>query len=96
MHPVVHAIMQPMGRRLLNWWEALPGRRQVLYAIPVSAALLFCFHEAFFPLLSWTESLTYAVMECVPVALLVAWATQNELRRRAAGGSGDADDGPER
>jgi len=73
-----------MGRRLLTWWEALPGRRRVLYAIPVAALALFAFHEAFFPRLTWGDSLLYSVMECVPVALLVAWATENELRRRAA------------
>ncbi|MCW2923391.1 MAG: hypothetical protein JWM98_795 [Thermoleophilia bacterium] len=75
--------MPPMGRRLLGWWEALPDRRRVLYGIPVALVVLFAFHQAFFPLLDWQRSLTYAVMECVPVALAFAWATQNELRRRA-------------
>jgi hypothetical protein len=72
-----------MGRTLITWWEALPGRSRVLIGIPVAALVLFLFHEAFFPLLSWKQSLMYAVMECVPVALVLAWATQNELRRRA-------------
>jgi hypothetical protein len=72
-----------MGRRLLGWWEALPGRSRVLYGIPLALVVLFGFHEAFFPLLDWKRSLTYAVMECVPVSLALAFATQNELRRRA-------------
>ena len=62
----------------------MTGRSRVLVAIPGAFVALFAFHEAFFPLLSWGQSLTYAVMECVPVALVIAWATQNELRRRAA------------
>ncbi|MCW2928188.1 MAG: hypothetical protein JWM86_2156 [Thermoleophilia bacterium] len=72
-----------MGRRLLTRWESLSGRNRVLLAIPIAFVVLFAFHEAFFPLLSWSQSLTYAVMECVPVALVIAWATENELRRRA-------------
>lgn len=56
----------------------------MLVGTPLAFIVLFCFHEAFFPLLDWHQSLLYAVMECVPVALLLAWATQNELRRRAA------------
>ena len=71
-----------MGRRLLAWWESLAPRRQVLIGIPTAFVLLFAVHEAFFPLLTWKKSLTYAVMECVPLALLLAWTTQNELRRR--------------
>ena len=66
------------------WWEALDGRGRMLFGTPAALVVLFGFHEAFFPLLDWQRSLTYAVMEAVPVALLVAWATQNELRRRAA------------
>jgi hypothetical protein len=72
-----------MGRRVLRWWEQLGGRNRVLVGSPLAFVVLFAFHEAFFPLLSWRQSLLYAVMEAVPVALLLAWATQNELRRRA-------------
>lgn len=70
-----------MARRLLGWWEALPGGRRVAYGIPAAAVALFAFHHAF-PLLSWQQRLGYALMEAVPLALLVAWATENELRRR--------------
>jgi len=72
-----------MGSKLLSKWESLPPRRQVAYATPTLLVLLFGFHEAFFPLLEWTQSLTYAVMECVPLALVVTFATQTELTRRA-------------
>lgn len=71
-----------MGRRLLHWWESLPGRGRVLIGIPLAWILLFVFHQAF-PLLSQLERAMYATMEAVPIALLIAWATQNELRRRA-------------
>lgn len=71
-----------MGRRLLTWWEGLEGRTRVLVGIPVAYVVLFVFHLAF-PLLSTGDRLLYAGMEAVPVALLAAWATQNELRRRA-------------
>lgn len=71
-----------MGRRLLAWWEALPGHRRVLVGIPVAWVVLFVFHQAF-PLLSQLERAVYATMEAVPIALVLAWATQNELRRRA-------------
>lgn len=81
-----------MAQRILSWWEGMPGRGRVLVGIPVAMAVLFAFHHAF-PLLSWHERLMYAAMEAVPVALLVAWATENELRRRAAhaGDQHDAD-----
>ena len=72
-----------MPRRFLSWWESLPARRQVLVASPAIAVVLFCVHEAFFPLLEWHDSLLYAVMECVPVALVLAFATHTELTRRA-------------
>lgn len=94
-----------MGRRVLGWWEALPGRRQVPVGMVVAFVVLYCFHQAFFPLLDWKRSGMYAVMECVPVALLMAWATQNELRRRAIAQQGrsqqvatsmDPQDTPER
>ena len=71
-----------MGRRLVSWWESLPGRVRVLVGIPLAWVVLFVFHQAF-PLLSQLERATYATMEAVPIALLLAWATQNELRRRA-------------
>lgn len=71
-----------MGRRLVSWWESLPGRGRVLVGIPLAWVVLFLFHQAF-PLLSQLERATYATMEAVPIALLLAWATQNELRRRA-------------
>lgn len=71
-----------MGRRLLRWWESLPGRGRVLIGIPVAWVLLFGFHQAF-PLLSQLDRAMYATMEAVPIALVLAWATQNELRRRA-------------
>lgn len=70
-----------MERRLLAWWEALQPRTRVLVAIPVAFVVLFMFHQ-FFPKLSTGDRLTYAAMECIPVALLIAWATENELRRR--------------
>lgn len=86
-----------MGGRLLQWWESLPGRGRVLVGIPVAWVVLFVFHQAF-PLLSQLERALYATMEAVPIALVLAWATQNELRRRAeaearaAGRDVEADD----
>lgn len=71
-----------MSRRLLTWWESRSGRARVLIGIPVAWAMLFLFHQAF-PLLSQLERAMYATMEAVPLALLIAWATENELRRRA-------------
>ena len=71
-----------MGRRLLSWWESLPGRGRVLVGIPIAWAVLFVFHQAF-PLLSQLERALYASMEAVPIALVLAWASENELRRRA-------------
>lgn len=71
-----------MGRRLLTWWESLPGRAQVLIGIPGAWVALFTFHQAF-PRLTQLERATYATMEAVPLALVIVWATQNELRRRA-------------
>ena len=71
-----------MGRRLLDWWEGLEGRSRVLIGIPVAFCVLFVFHQAF-PLLSTGDRLLYAAMEAVPLALVIAWATENELRRRA-------------
>lgn len=49
--------------------------------IPVAWAVLFAFHQMF-PLLTQLERAMYATMEAVPLALVLAWATQNELRRR--------------
>ena len=72
-----------MGRRLLTWWESLAARHQILVAAPVAFVLLYIIHDAFFPLLTPRKALTYALMECLPLALLLTWATQNELRRRA-------------
>jgi hypothetical protein len=74
-----------MGRRLLTRWESLAPRQQIAVATPVALLLLLGFHEAFFPLLTWQRSLTYAVMECVPAALGVTFATQTELARRRRG-----------
>jgi hypothetical protein len=71
-----------MARRLVRWWESLSGRARVLIGIPVAWVVLFLFHQAF-PLLSQLDRAVYATMEAVPVALIVAYATQNELRRRA-------------
>lgn len=70
-----------MGARLLAWWEGLQGRTRVFVAIPLAWVVLFVFHQAF-PLLSNWDRALYATMEAVPIALLVAWATENELRRR--------------
>lgn len=53
----------------------------MLVSIPLAFVVLFLFHHAF-PLLSTGERLLYAAMEAVPVALVIAWATENELRRR--------------
>jgi hypothetical protein len=71
-----------MGRRLISWWEGLDGRTRVLAGIPIAFVVLFMFHQ-FFPKLTTGDRLLYAGMEAVPVALVMAWATQNELRRRA-------------
>lgn len=70
-----------MVTRMIRWWESLQGRTRVLVATPCAFVLLFLFHQAF-PLLSNRERMLYAFMEAVPVALVAAWATENELRRR--------------
>lgn len=82
-----------MGRRLQAWWEGLEGHTRVLAAIPVAFVLLFLFHHAF-PLLSTGDRLLYAAMEAVPLALLAAWATENELRRRREQAAGEAGSAP--
>ena len=71
-----------MSRRILDRWESLTDRGRILTAIPIAWVVLFAFHQMF-PLLSQVERGVYATMEAVPVALVVAWATKNELRRRA-------------
>ncbi len=71
-----------MSRPILDRWETLTDRGRILTAIPLAWAALFAFHQLF-PLLSQVQRATYATMEAVPVALVVAWATKNELRRRA-------------
>lgn len=82
-----------MARRLQAWWEGLEGRTRVLVAIPAAFVVLFLFHHAF-PRLSTGDRLLYAAMEAVPVALVVAWATENELRRRREQSAGEADTDP--
>ncbi|MCW2921715.1 MAG: hypothetical protein JWL76_1589 [Thermoleophilia bacterium] len=49
--------------------------------IPVAWVALFAFHQLF-PLLDQVDRAMYATMEAVPIALVLAWATQNEMRRR--------------
>jgi hypothetical protein len=78
----LRAIIDGMSRRFLNRWEVLTGRGRELVGIPVAWVVLFLFHQMF-PLLSQVDRAMYATMEAVPVALVLAWATQNELRRRA-------------
>lgn len=70
-----------MGRRILTRWEALSDRGRIIAGIPIAWTVLFAFHQMF-PLLSKLERAVYATMEAVPVALVLAWATKNELRRR--------------
>ncbi len=79
-----------MGRRLLDWWEGLEGRTRVLAGIPAAFVVLFMFHQLF-PRLSTGDRLLYAAMEAVPPALVAAWATENELRRRADAERRDAE-----
>jgi hypothetical protein len=71
-----------MSRRILDRWESLADRDRILVGIPLAWVVLFAFHQMF-PLLSQPERALYATMEAVPVALVLAWATKNELRRRA-------------
>lgn len=70
-----------MGQRLVTWWESLQGRTRVFVAIPCAFVFLFVFHQAF-PRLDQGERVLYSLMEAVPIALVVAWATENEMRRR--------------
>lgn len=77
-----------MLRRLLARWEALPPRHQIAVATPSAFLVLFLVHASpLFPLLDWKRALTYALMECVPVALVLTFATQTELARREHWGS---------
>jgi hypothetical protein len=81
-----------MGQRLLTWWETRQPRTRVLAGIPIAFVVLFMFHQ-FFPKLSTGDRLMYSAMECVPLALVIAWATENELRRRRERGP-EADPDP--
>ena len=73
-----------MFRKLLHRWESLAPRHQIMVATPVAFVVLFLIHASpLFPLLDWKRALTYALMECVPVALVLTFATQTELARRA-------------
>lgn len=60
----------------------MTGRGRILVGIPIAYVILFVFHQAF-PKLTLGDRLMYSAMECVPLALVFAFATQNELRRRA-------------
>lgn len=72
-----------MLRRLLARWEALPPRYEIAVATPVAFLVLFLVHASpLFPLLDWKRAVAYALMECVPVALVLTFATQTELARR--------------
>lgn len=72
-----------MHRRLLAWWETLAPRHQIFVATPAAFIALFLIHwSPIFPLLTWKKALIYATMECVPVALVLTFATQSELARR--------------
>ena len=72
-----------MARSILSRWESLPPRRQIQLGIPLAFLVLFAVHEAFFPNLTLGRTLGYALMESVPLALVVTYATQVELARRA-------------
>jgi hypothetical protein len=79
-----------MLRRLLHLWESLPARHQIMVATPIAFVLLFLIHASgLFPLLTIRRALTYALMECIPVALVVTFATQTELARRASAAEND-------
>lgn len=90
-------MIRGMFRRLLARWEALSPRHQIAVAAPVAFVALFLIHvSGLFPLLDWKDALLYAGMECLPVALVVTFATQTELARRrqqeAARGGETGDD----
>lgn len=71
-----------MGRRLLAYWESLPPRRQVLVGAPTLFVALLAIHLVGFPNLTFARSLAYALMEALPLTLVVTYATQVELVRR--------------
>jgi len=80
-----------MGRRLLAFWESQPPRRQVLIGAPTTFLVLLAVHLVGFPHLTLARSASYALMEALPLALVVTYATQVELvRREAAAGRADA------
>ncbi|MCW2973045.1 MAG: hypothetical protein JWN72_1318 [Thermoleophilia bacterium] len=81
-----------MGRRLLTAWESMPPRRQVLVGAPTMFVLLLVVHLVGFPHLTFARSCAYAIMEAVPLALVVTYATQVELVRRE-NATGDAEPG---
>lgn len=78
--------------RVLRRWEALPARWQVGAALPAALIALLALHLALFPHLGVGRSATYAVMEAIPVALIVTFATQTELARRERAARRDGDD----
>ncbi|MCW2949096.1 MAG: hypothetical protein JWN41_109 [Thermoleophilia bacterium] len=71
-----------MARRLLTAWESLPPRRQIAFGAPAVFALLLVVHLVGFPNLTLTRSIAYALMESLPIALIITYATQVELVRR--------------
>lgn len=82
-----------MGHRLLRRWESLAARHQIAVLLPVSLVVLVLIHLVFFPHLTFGRSLMYAVMEALPLTLLLVLVTQAEVaRRRDLEGGGDGDD----
>jgi hypothetical protein len=77
---------------MLRRWERLPARIQVLVAWPACCVFLAAIHLVFFPWLTAARALSYAVFEAVPLALLVVFATQTELARRANAAAPPLDD----
>ena len=79
-----------MARRILAFWESLPPRKQVLFGAPTMFVLLLAVHLVGFPHLTFARSCAYAIMEAVPLALVVTYATQVELVRRETASGGAA------
>jgi hypothetical protein len=69
---------------LVARWEQLPGRMQFACSFLVLGLMLLAIHLIGFPKLTFGRSLSYAIGESVPIALVITGASQAEAARRRA------------
>ena len=66
---------------LIRRWEAVPGPRQFLIVLAISAPIFFLMHNSL-GTMSTALALGYGAGYGVVFALLAVWATKTELRKR--------------